>query len=419
MVLDELAVKINTSQVFMPGTAGLPTLYQKARFELIENVYLYLQSLSSRYSDMGLEIVETIDQSVKQFEISLGHLVRFIGTGGAVLIPDGVKFIEDGAFENSAISGVRFPLSRAIERIGKYSFRGCRNLQVVILPIGLVEIGDGCFEGCSSLERLILPKSIRAIPPHAFSFCGKLKRIIIPPSVEVISNDAFIGTSIREVTLPDKFEEQVPSLFPSASIVHYSRVENEPKIAEKHGQSQLYPAASTSGYNEFKETECPKSANACEVESQVSVRQNEEPAEQDSVQSGKREKMVVCPKCCSIVSNYAGVCPRCKAILSSNRTTNLNTANSQKASSASWLDEYKKNTLKADSGTSKYHSLQETEMSGDWRREELRRSDLRKDEAKIEKVYTSPTSNFYYDYDETDCGPDSLSDSYWDYHGCD
>lgn len=151
----------------------------------------------------------------------------------------------------------------------------------------------------------------------------------------------------------------------------------------------------------------------------VSVRQNEEPAEQDSVQSGKREKMVVCPKCCSIVSNYAGVCPRCKAILSSNRTTNLNTANSQKASSASWLDEYKKNTLKADSGTSKYHSLQETEMSGDWRREELRRSDLRKDEAKIEKVYTSPTSNFYYDYDETDCGPDSLSDSYWDYHGCD
>lgn len=155
------------------------------------------------------------------------------------------------------------------------------------------------------------------------------------------------------------------------------------------------------------------------MESQVSVRQNEEPAEQDSVQSGKREKMVVCPKCCSIVSNYAGVCPRCKAILSSNRTTNLNTANSQKASSASWLDEYKKNTLKADSGTSKYHSLQETEMSGDWRREELRRSDLRKDEAKIEKVYTSPTSNFYYDYDEIDCGPDSLSDSYWDYHGCD
>lgn len=366
----------------------------------------------------GLQEKQTV-QSVKQFEISLGHLVRFIGTGGAVLIPDGVKFIEDGAFENSAISGVRFPLSRAIERIGKYSFRGCRNLQVVILPIGLVEIGDGCFEGCSSLERLILPKSIRAIPPHAFSFCGKLKKIIIPPSVEVISNDAFIGTSIREVTLPDKFEEQVPSLFPSASIVHYSRVENEPKIAEKHGQSQLYPAALTSGYNEFKETECPKSANACEVESQVSVRQNEEPAEQDSVQSGKREKMAVCPKCCSIVSNYAGVCPRCKAILSSNRTTNLNTANSQKASSASWLDEYKKNTLKADSGTSKYHSLQETEISGDWRREELRRSDLRKDEAKIEKVYTSPTSNFYYDYDETDCGPDSLSDSYWDYHGCD
>ena len=113
------------------------------------------------------------------------------------------------------------------------------------------------------------------------------------------------------------------------------------------------------------------------------------------------------------------MCPRCKAILSSNRTTNLNTINSQKASSASWLDEYKRNTLKADSETSKYHSLQETEISGDWRREELRRSDHKKDEARIEKVYTSLTSDFYYDYDETDCGPDSLSDSYWDYHGYD
>lgn len=77
MVLDELAVKINTSQVFMPGTAGLPTLYQKARFELIENVYLYLQSLSSRYSDMGLEIVETIDQCLKSFNPDKGSFLNY------------------------------------------------------------------------------------------------------------------------------------------------------------------------------------------------------------------------------------------------------------------------------------------------------------------------------------------------------
>ena len=58
-------------------------------------------------------------------------------------------------------------------------------------------------------------------------------------------------------------------------------------------------------------------------------------------------------------------------------------------------------------------------LSGDWRREELRRSEHKKDEAKIKKVYSSPTSNSYYEYDETDCGPDSLSDSYWGYHGYD
>lgn len=101
------------------------------------------------------------------------------------------------------------------------------------------------------------------------------------------------------------------------------------------------------------------------------------------------------------------------------QATRRRNRNSQKASSASWLDEYRKNILKTDSDTSKYHSLQETEISGDWRREELRCSDHKKDEARIEKVYTSLTSDFYYDYDETDCGPDSLSDSYWDYHGYD
>lgn len=40
----------------------------------------------------GLQEKQTV-QSVKQFEISLGHLVRFIGTGGAVLIPEGYTLV--------------------------------------------------------------------------------------------------------------------------------------------------------------------------------------------------------------------------------------------------------------------------------------------------------------------------------------
>lgn len=166
------------------------------------------------------------------YEIRQGHLIRSIGVEGVAVIPDSVRVIDERAFENSLVAKVRFPLLGEVASIGKYAFRRCRNLQVMILPNGVNEIGEGCFEGCQNLERIIFSKSIHTIPSNAFSFCSKLKKITIPLSVEMIKEDAFIGTFIKEVTLPIKFKNQVSKLFPKATIVSFIEAESQDESNE-------------------------------------------------------------------------------------------------------------------------------------------------------------------------------------------
>lgn len=77
MELDELARKINTSQIFALEKESYLTQYQKAKYELIENIYLYLQSLSGHYNDMGLEIVEAVNQCLKSFDSDKGEFLNY------------------------------------------------------------------------------------------------------------------------------------------------------------------------------------------------------------------------------------------------------------------------------------------------------------------------------------------------------
>ena len=77
MELDELARKINTSQIFALEKESYLTQYQTAKYELIENIYLYLQSLSGHYNDMGLEIVETVNQCLKSFDSDKGEFLNY------------------------------------------------------------------------------------------------------------------------------------------------------------------------------------------------------------------------------------------------------------------------------------------------------------------------------------------------------
>ena len=58
---------------------------------------------------------------------------EYKGPGGDVVIPDGIREIQNGAFANrSDITSVWFPES--LETIGEYAFLGCNGLTELRLP---------------------------------------------------------------------------------------------------------------------------------------------------------------------------------------------------------------------------------------------------------------------------------------------
>ena len=69
-----------------------------------------------------------------------------------VSIPDSVKYIGNGAFEDCTnLSAVEIGPKSKLEVIGEDAFYGCESLEEIYLPAGIEEIGQGAFTYCLSL----------------------------------------------------------------------------------------------------------------------------------------------------------------------------------------------------------------------------------------------------------------------------
>jgi hypothetical protein len=131
-----------------------------------------------------------------EFEIDIqGNdviLVKYLGEGGTVVIPDGVTLIGEDAFrECLTLRSVSIPAS--MRSIGYLAFYSCQSLsQVTFSKHGsLKEIGEGAFSFCEALKIVRLPDSLSFINENAFGFCKKLSGVSIPPSVKEIGVTAF------------------------------------------------------------------------------------------------------------------------------------------------------------------------------------------------------------------------------------
>ena len=117
-----------------------------------------------------------------------------------------------------------------VKEIGKDNFSGCVNMQSIVIPNGLATISDRAFWGCSSLQSISLPNSITYIGVQgAFQGCHDLQSIEIPDgltkicmdtfldckrlhsvnlgSVESIDSGAFSGTSIDSISFPQSLRK--------------------------------------------------------------------------------------------------------------------------------------------------------------------------------------------------------------------
>ena len=92
---------------------------------------------------------------MSDFEINAkGELLKYNGSGGDVVIPDGVRCI------------------------GEKVFDGCHTLTSVVIPEGVSYIKSFAFYGCSNLTMIVIPDSVDTIGLCALNNCDNLSKII-------------------------------------------------------------------------------------------------------------------------------------------------------------------------------------------------------------------------------------------------
>lgn len=83
-----------------------------------------------------------------------------------------------------------FTVKDGTTKIAKSAFEGNRFLEMVNLPLGLLEIGADAFVDCNNLRETVLPESLTTLSSRAF-WGTALTHVTVPASVTVMGTQAF------------------------------------------------------------------------------------------------------------------------------------------------------------------------------------------------------------------------------------
>lgn len=109
------------------------------------------------------------------FEIEGTKLVKYTGADSDVIIPEGITYIGDCAFEFAHIKTVVFPNS--VTRIGESAFSQCNMLESLILNDGLETLENAAFYDCENLKKISLPRTLYEFGDEVFSGCNRIENI--------------------------------------------------------------------------------------------------------------------------------------------------------------------------------------------------------------------------------------------------
>lgn len=119
------------------------------------------------------------------------------GSPTEVIIPDSVIAIKSKAF-TFQLTIEKVVLNEGIETIESNAFWCCTKLKEVNLPSTLVSIGDNAFQG-TAITDLVIPNSVTTIGQTAFASCSNLKTVTLPRRFESQVNEIF-GTRVSQIT---------------------------------------------------------------------------------------------------------------------------------------------------------------------------------------------------------------------------
>ncbi len=118
--------------------------------------------------------------------------------GGTVTIPESIKRIGFGAFENNtAITEV--VLHDGVEFVYNRAFANCTNLAQVTLQSVPFTLLNGAFSGCTALTSITIPEGITSVADYTFSGCTNLTEVSLPASLTHIGFGAFDGSALTTI----------------------------------------------------------------------------------------------------------------------------------------------------------------------------------------------------------------------------
>ena len=124
-----------------------------------------------------------------------------------VVLPNFLKTIGNGTFENSGVSEVVMADSSAtgeLQQLGAYAFANCANLTDFAHLGKVTTIGEAAFMNCTALTSAPVSDRLDYLGEMAFAFCDQLANVRIPASVTELGGNPFAGMQASQITLdPD------------------------------------------------------------------------------------------------------------------------------------------------------------------------------------------------------------------------
>ncbi|MDH6533447.1 RagB/SusD family nutrient uptake outer membrane protein [Parabacteroides sp. 52] len=170
------------------------------------------------------------EKTPSEFEIEKGELIKYNGTGGAVVLPEGITKIGDEVFlNNKKITSIVIP--EGVTHIGSRAIAWCEKLTRIDLPNSLVNIGSQAFAS-TEISSITIPENVSQIGAMPFYQCRNLAAVGVASgnsyykSIEGVLYDSGIKTLLQcpnkksgNLLIPNTVERIVDQAFDGGNSV--------------------------------------------------------------------------------------------------------------------------------------------------------------------------------------------------------